>query len=156
MECYCCGEDRDPAAMAALACHADIEVCRVCIGWLRSRAGVPDSTPILPVRDIDEALAFYERAGFRRSHVRRRRVCVHGTERRERVRPRPRRPRRRSASFAGGYLIVPDVGDWYAQLQASGLPVTALEDQQWGIREFTLTDPSGNHIRIGKSTPDSD
>ena len=50
----------------------------------------------------------------------------------------------------------PTSEDWYAQLQASGLPVTALEDQQWGIREFTLTDPSGNHIRIGKSTPDSD
>lgn len=64
MRCYCCGEERDPNAMAALACHNDIKVCRVCVGWLRSQAGVPDSTPILPVRHIDEALAFYKRAGF--------------------------------------------------------------------------------------------
>ena len=64
MECYCCGEDRDPSEVAPLACHDEIKVCRVCIGWLRSRAGIPDSTPILPVHDMDEALSFYERAGF--------------------------------------------------------------------------------------------
>ena len=39
-------------------------MCRVCVGWLRSQTGTPDSTPILPVRDIDQATAFYESAGF--------------------------------------------------------------------------------------------
>jgi uncharacterized glyoxalase superfamily protein PhnB len=156
MECYCCGEDRDPAAMAALACHDDIKVCRVCIGWLRSQAGVPDSTPILPVRDIDEALAFYDRAGFEGhayegggfAFIERNDESVFDLDHVAHVDP--------STNGAGCYLIVPDVENWHAQLQASGLPVTALEDQPWGMREFTLTDPSGNHVRIGKSTPDSD
>jgi hypothetical protein len=26
----------------------------------------------------------------------------------------------------------------------------AIEDLRWGMHEFTLTDPSGNRIRIGR------
>ena len=155
MNCSCCGEVRDPAAMAALACHDDIKVCRVCIGWLRSQAGVPDSTPILPVRDIHEAIDFYQRAGFD-GHVydgggfafmERDGESVFDLDHVAHIDP--------AANRAGCYLIVADVEHWHAQLQASGLPVTPLENQPWGMREFTLTDPSGNHVRIGKSTPDS-
>jgi uncharacterized glyoxalase superfamily protein PhnB len=58
-----------------------------------------------------------------------------------------------AANRAGCYLVVPDVEEWHATLDAAGLPVTALADQPWGMREFTLTDPSGNHVRIGRSTP---
>jgi uncharacterized glyoxalase superfamily protein PhnB len=140
--------------MAALACHDDIKVCRVCIGWLRSQAGVPDSTPILPVRDIDEAVAFYPSAGFAGrvyegggfAFMERNDESVFDLDHVADVDP--------AANGAGCYLIVPDVDAWHAQLQASGLPVTALEDQPWGMREFTLTDPSGNHVRIGRSSPD--
>jgi len=52
---------------------------------------------------------------------------------------------------AGCYLIVPDVDEWHSRLSAASLPVTALADQPWGMREFTLTDPNGNHLRIGHS-----
>jgi hypothetical protein len=31
--------------------------------------------------------------------------------------------------------------------------VTAIADQPWGMREFTLTDPSGNAVRIGRPVP---
>jgi hypothetical protein len=51
----------------------------------------------------------------------------------------------------GSPLIVPDPDGWHFRLAADGLPVTALEDQPWGMREFTLTDPSGNNVRIGHS-----
>jgi uncharacterized glyoxalase superfamily protein PhnB len=34
--------------------------------------------------------------------------------------------------------------------------VTALADEPWGMREFTLTDPSGNHVRIGRGIPDAE
>jgi uncharacterized glyoxalase superfamily protein PhnB len=50
---------------------------------------------------------------------------------------------------AGCFLIVPDSDDWHARLAAAGLPVSAIEDMPWGMREFTLTDPSGNRVRIG-------
>ena len=152
MECYCCGEDRDASKGAALACHDDIKVCRVCIGWLRSRAGVPDSTPILPVRDMDEALTFYEQAGFDaevyegggHAFIHREDESVFDLGHVERLDP--------STNAAGCYLIVPDVEDWHSQLVGAGLPVTPVEDQPWGMTEFTLTDPSGNNVRIGRST----
>jgi uncharacterized glyoxalase superfamily protein PhnB len=52
---------------------------------------------------------------------------------------------------AGCYLFVQDPDGWHARMAADGLPVTGLEDQPWGMREFTLTDPSGNNVRIGRS-----
>src|SRR4051812_20368759 len=62
MECSCCGRER--AGLTALQCHPEVQVCRECIGWLRSRSGIVESTPILPVSDLAAAVAFYERAGF--------------------------------------------------------------------------------------------
>jgi uncharacterized glyoxalase superfamily protein PhnB len=56
---------------------------------------------------------------------------------------------------AGCYLIVTDADSWYSRMSASGLPVTPIADQPWGMREFTLTDPSGNHVRIGRGASDS-
>ena len=50
--------------MAALQCHDDIKVCRICVGWLLRRAGGVDVTPTLPVTDIDIAAGFYDTAGF--------------------------------------------------------------------------------------------
>ena len=35
-------------------------------------------------------------------------------------------------------------------MAAAGLDVTPIADQPWGMREFTLTDPFGNHIRVGR------
>ena len=55
-----------------------------------------------------------------------------------------------SRNGAGCYLIVKDVDDWHARMAAAGLPVTPVADQPWSMREFTLTDPSGNHVRIGR------
>src|SRR5712691_8978563 len=64
MECYCCGEDRDPAMVASLQCHDDIKICRICVGWLMRRTGGVDVTPTLPISDMDAATSFYETAGF--------------------------------------------------------------------------------------------
>ena len=54
---------------------------------------------------------------------------------------------------AGCYLVVQDADEWHARMNAEGLPVTPIEDQPWGMREYTLTDPSGNRIRIGRAAP---
>ena len=114
------------------------------------------STPTLPVLDLKDAIDFYERAGFG--------VRVYKEDEDDPgdgfafvnydgqsvfdldvVDTDPARNR------AGCYLIVQDVDGWHARMAADGLPVTALEDQPWGMREFALTDPSGNKIRIGRS-----
>ena len=151
VKCSCCGEDRD--RVASLLCHDDVQVCAVCVGWLRTRLGVVDSTPILPVLDMDTAVAFYESAGF---GVERHEgggysfvsvddesvfdlgTVEHGLD--------------PASNHAACYLIVEDLEDWHRRLADLGVPVTSPEDKPWGMREFTLTDPSGNSLRFGRST----
>jgi uncharacterized glyoxalase superfamily protein PhnB len=45
-----------------------------------------------------------------------------------------------TANRAGCYLITGDAELWHARMADAGPPVTALADQPWGMREFTLTD----------------
>lgn len=151
MACSCCGEERD---IVALRSRSDVQVCRACVDWLAGQLGVI-STPTLPVTDLPAASAFYERAGFG--------VRVYTG------------PDGQPGGFAfvdfdgqsvfdldvadidparngaGCYLIVKEVDDWHGRMTNAGLPVTPLANQPWGMREFALTDPSGNHVRIGRS-----
>jgi hypothetical protein len=50
--------------------------------------------------------------------------------------------------------VVHDVDDWHRRLHAAGLDVTVVEDMPWGMREFTLTDPWRNYVRIGMGIDD--
>ena len=157
MTCSCCGQDK---ATAALRSRDDIELCRDCVDWLAGRLGVT-STPTLPVRDMAEAVAFYERAGFG--------VRVYTDDNGDTgdgfafadfdgqsVFDLDAAPELDpSANRAGCYLISNDADSWHTRMSASGLPVTPIADQSWGMREFTLTDPSGNRIRIGRYVSDS-
>lgn len=157
MTCSCCGQDK---ATAALRSRDDVELCRDCVEWLLARLGVT-STPTLPVRDMAEAVAFYQRAGFG--------VRVYTDDDGDAgdgfafvdfdgqsvfdlgaapdLDP--------TANRAGCYLISNDADSWHTRMSASGLPVTSIADQPWGMREFALTDPSGNRVRIGRGMSDS-
>lgn len=151
MKCSCCGADRDPAALTGLRCHDDIRICRDCIGWLAQRSGMLDVTPTLPVKVMGETIAFYETAGFDVesydsgfAFVRYADVSVFDLELNERIDP--------ANNGAGCYIITGNPDEWHTRLTAAGFPVTPIEDRPWGMREFTLTDPSGNHLRIGRNT----
>jgi predicted enzyme related to lactoylglutathione lyase len=150
MECSCCGEDRDPAMVAALLCHDDIRICRICIEWLMPRAGGIDVTPSLPVSDMPQAIRFYETAGFEVEPYDDGFAFVGLSDQsafylnlNPAVDP--------ATNSAGCYIVVHDVDGWHDRLVAAGLAATAVEDMPWGMHEFTLSDPSGNHIRIGHS-----
>jgi Glyoxalase/Bleomycin resistance protein/Dioxygenase superfamily len=151
VKCACCGEKRDAAMLAPLLCHDEIKVCRVCAGWLMRRTGGVDVTPTLPVRDMSEATRFCEAAGFDVEqygddfafvHLDDQSVfdldCIDGLD--------------PATNHAGCYIITDDVDDWHERLAAAELQVSAIEDMPWGMHEFTLTDPSGNNIRIGRNT----
>ena len=131
-------------------CHYEIRVCRDCVGWLASRVGVIDVTPTLPVAEMVEAVRFCEAAGlvvrqhaegFAFVHLDGQSVfdldLIPGLD--------------RSKNHAGCYVITPDVDGWHVRLVAAGPSVTAIVDRPWGMHEFTLTDPSGNNIRVGHS-----
>jgi len=137
--------------VAALQCHEDIRVCRMCLAWLMARAGGVDVTPTFPVADMDAAIRFYEAAGFEVdpydegfAFVRFRDQSVFDIDLKPATDP--------STNGAGCYVIIDDVDGWHDRLVAAGLPVTAVEDMPWGMHEFTLTDPNGTRIRIGRST----
>jgi hydroxymethylpyrimidine/phosphomethylpyrimidine kinase len=120
------------------------------------------STPTLPVVDLAEAVAFYESAGFG--------VRVYRDEHGDRgegfalvaldgqgVFDLDLSPGMDPATNrAGCYLVTGDVDAWHARISGAGLAVTSLADEPWGMREFTLTDPSGNRVRIGSAIPDPD
>lgn len=149
--CSCCGEDRDESIVASLLCHDEIKVCRVCVGWLRTRVGAIDVTPTLPVVDMREAVRFCEAAGLVVQRYDDGFAFVHLDDQSvfdldvcADLDPATNR--------AGCYVVTNDVDSWHARLAMAGLNVTAVEDTPWGMHEFTLTDPSGNSIRVGRST----
>ena len=141
--------DRDAESMASMQCHDEIKVCRECIGWLGQRAGLPGVTPILAVHDMGEVASFYEAAGFAVERYDDGYAFVEYADTSvfdlgvEQVDP--------STNRGSCYIIVTDPDSWHQRLSDAGLPVSAIEDQDHGMREFTLVDPSGNRLRIGRS-----
>jgi hypothetical protein len=151
VRCSCCDSDRDDSMMAAMKCHPRIKVCRDCIGYLNEQAGGIDVTPTLPVNNMDDAVQFCEAAGL---HVRRyddgfafvdlNGQSVFDLDLIEGMDP--------ATNHAGCFIITSDAEQWHARLVATGLPVTAIEDKPWGMREFTLIGPSGSNVRIGSNS----
>ena len=139
----------------ALQSRDDVELCRDCLEGLLGRVGVT-STPTLPVRDLAEAVDFYEQAGF---GVRVYREDGDGGDGfafvdfdGQSVFDLDVAPGLdRAANRAGCYLVTDDADAWHDRIGKAGLAVTALADQPWGMREFTLTDPSGNSVRVGRA-----
>jgi catechol 2,3-dioxygenase-like lactoylglutathione lyase family enzyme len=110
--------------------------------------------PTLPMSELRETQAFYERLGFHAAYwqmdpdqyliLRRDELEVHffglpGLDPME--------------NFAGCYLRVDDVEGMNDEFRESGLEGLAyVEETPWGMREFHLTDPNGNLLRIGQPT----
>lgn len=151
MSCTCCGE---PKSTVALRSSEDVALCRDCLEWLLGRLGVT-STPTLPVRDMREAIEFYQAVGFGvRTYD-----DATGDEPGfafvdydgQSVFDLDAVPELDAAvNHAGCYLVVDDADAWHSRMANAGAPVTAIADQPWGMREFAFDDPSGNHIRIGR------
>lgn len=57
----------------------------------------------------------------------------------------------RGANRAAGYLHVQDALDWHRAWASAGVTVSPIEDQPWGMREFSLHDPDRNLLRIGQN-----
>jgi catechol 2,3-dioxygenase-like lactoylglutathione lyase family enzyme len=112
--------------------------------------------PILPARNLAETQAFYEKLGFRSwwkgrgqfeyDIVSRGHLVVHFFSEPALI------PGENDTSC---YWRVRDADRFHREFAALNLPsagiprLTTPVDQPWGMREFTLVDPSGNLVRIG-------
>src|SRR5882724_10091870 len=121
------------------------------------------SEPILPSRDLEETRTFYETIGF------------HAWFRGGGVNPQyeilscgnlvvhffVERGLNPAANDSACYLRVTDADAFHEKCRALGLPgagvprLTAPRDEPWGMREFSLVDPSGNLLRIGHDLYDA-
>ena len=156
MSCSCCGEDK---LTASLRSRDDVQLCRDCLEWLLGSVGVT-STPTLPVADMAKATVFYERAGFGVRHYRAddgdpgEGFAFVDYDGQSVFDLDAIADLDTAANRAACYLIANDADVWHARMAAAGLEVTQIADQPWGMREFTLTDPFGNHVRIGRGSDD--
>jgi hypothetical protein len=114
------------------------------------------SEPILPALSLDETRAFYTELGFVSWHngrgpweyeiFSRGHLVIHYFLERE-LKP--------GENYTSCYWRVKDADELYQEFARLGLPSRGIprlnppEDQPWGMREFTLVDPSGNLVRIG-------
>ena len=39
----------------------------------------------------------------------------------------------------------------HTRLEAAGLPVTPVRQEPWGMTEFSVRDPDGNLVRVGRA-----
>jgi len=116
---------------------------------------------ILPVRDIAEAAAWYERAlGFQTVYLHEgaspEEATNFATLDRDGVHvslildePPPYAAPWTKAGVGHLHLVVRDVDAAFSEVEASGVAIArGLATENWGARGFDLTDPSGNSIHI--------
>ena len=107
------------------------------------------ATPILPVDDPRAAADHYEALGFTVDAYRADYLFVlhEGREVLHLSRVDGLDP---ATNPASAYLHVRDVDAWHAAM-AGTAGVGSVTDTEWGMREYVVTDPSGNAVRIGQN-----
>ncbi len=111
-------------------------------------ANGPTATPILPVRDLETASDFYRRLGLQVDHFDAGYAIV-VLAGRELLHLQTNTSLDAGSNPSSLYLNVRDVDAWHARWLDAGAPVGAVVDQPWGMREFSIDDPSGNTLRVG-------
>jgi hypothetical protein len=133
---------------------------------------MPERTiPILPCRSIDEVLAFYVAIGFdvtyRQQHPNTYAIVQRGEIELQFFVLKSLDP---ANSYSTCYVTTTDVDALYqafrdgiraatGKVPLRGVPrIGALKDMSYGVRQFVMTDPGGNMIRVGQpleQRPDS-
>jgi catechol 2,3-dioxygenase-like lactoylglutathione lyase family enzyme len=111
-------------------------------------AAMKRAAPILPVRDLNASLSYYERLGFK---VRAYEGGGYGFAKRDRVEIHLGRvpdiaP---TDSKHSAYLWVDDADHLAQGWLTAGIDVQMPEDTDWGQHEGAVVDPDGNVLRFG-------
>ena len=102
--------------------------------------------PIFAVRDLDVAMAHYQRLGFT---VRAYPGGGYGYATREEVEIHLGVVPDGDWRGCSAYLFVDDADELAVAWRSAGVPVHAPQDTEWRRREGAVVDPDGNVIRFG-------
>ena len=172
--CGCCGRSMSTERLVELGNTPGVFICDQCalwaarrstrmpvipldpravLRWLRSRVRTPRADartiPILPSADLDRTSAFYQTFGLEEIARYERYLLMgmagielHFSSRNE------------STPAGEAVVLVRDAGRLWKQLKSRDVAgLGPVEDQPYGLREFVVTDPDGNRIRVGSPTP---
>ncbi len=106
------------------------------------------AAPILPVRNVEAALAFYARMGF---EVRRYGPAQYGFASRDGIELHLGQVPDSDRNTGSAYVFVDDSDAVAAEWRAAGAEVHGPQDTDWGQHEGALVDPDGNVIRFGSA-----
>jgi len=174
--CGCCGRSLPPGRLAELGNTPGVFICASCgvwaarrstrvpvllldprlpVRWLRRRMQsrqdpVGIAIPILPSADLDRTAAFYQALGLQVTGrydgylvLNAGPAEMHFTSDGD------------VASPGQAFVHVADAGRLWKQLKNAAVAgIGPMEDQPHGLREFVVTDPDGNRIRVGSPIPD--
>jgi catechol 2,3-dioxygenase-like lactoylglutathione lyase family enzyme len=175
--CGCCGRAVHASRLTELGSTPGVFICTSCALWAARRSSnVPVlrldprlaarwvrhriartagpatmAIPILYSTDLDRTAAYYRPLGLKviERHdaflvMRTGSAELHFTS--GHVAPAP----------GQAFMHVPDAGKLWKELQAHAVvDVGPLEDRPSGLREFVVTDPDGNRIRVGSRPPET-
>jgi len=173
--CGCCGRVLPLGRLTELGNTAGVFICgscavwaarrathvpvvrldpRLAVRWLRgrlhtSRDPVRMAIPILPSADLDRTAAYYQAIGLRVALrddgylvLNAGPAELHFTAGEDMTAP------------AQAFVHVVDAARLWKQLKSAAVAgIGPVEDQPHGLREFVVTDPDGNRIRVGSPTP---
>jgi hypothetical protein len=173
--CGCCGRALPVSRLVELGSTPGVFICDQCALWaarrstrmpvvsldprslvrrLRSRWGASRPatmvTPILPSADLELTSLFYQ--GYGMEQLTREDgylimgflgVELHFSY------------REGSVTAGEAFVMVPDAGRLWKRYRSQDAPgLGPVEDKPHGLREFLVTDPDGNRIRVGSPIPD--
>ena len=119
------------------------------IGRRHGHTTVLQAIPILSSSDLDRTRSYYTALGFQVVERHEHYLVMHSGGMELHFSSRPDTP----AVLA--FLQVVDAGALWKRLTSDGVAgLGPVQDQPWGLREFIVTDPDGNRIRIASGIPE--
>ena len=102
------------------------------------------------VSDLERALAFYERLGFKRAEMHDHFAALSWEEHQLFLEERPDLPKHTDNNpRANVRVMVRDVNAAWERVKALGAPVAQeIGDRTYGLRDFTVIDPDGFGVRF--------
>lgn len=172
--CGCCGRSLPTRRLTELGSTPGVFICTTCALWaarrsihfpvvrldprlaarwawrrIMRRAPAMVAIPILCSTDLDRTIDYYRSLGLQVVERHDSYLVMHAGAAELHFTSEPV-----TSAPGQAFLHVPDAAKMWKQLQIHGLAgIGPVQDQPTGLREFVVTDPDGNRIRVGTPTP---